>query len=156
MALVADEVFLDYRRDDSADHATFALKETVLTFTLSGLSKICALPQMKLAWLVVSGPPDLVRPAIDRLEIIADTYLSPSTPVQLASPKLLSLRGAMQSQVRQRAAARISLYFRRRAGQFRSGNASRSRRRLVHLTARAGDRSRRRNRRHFAGAVAPC
>ena len=101
MALVADEVFLD-TAEESAVARTFAQSGTALTFTLSGLSKISLLPQMKLAWTVVSGPQALVRSAIDRLEIIADTYLSPSTPVQLALPKFLSLRHDLQSQLRRR------------------------------------------------------
>jgi len=78
MAIVADEVFLDYADEfQNADSArTFALQDAALTFTLSGLSKISLLPQMKLAWMVVSGPESLVQTAIARLEIIADTYLS--------------------------------------------------------------------------------
>ncbi len=91
MAIVADEVFLDYG-SSATPPQTFALSDTALTFTLSGLSKISLLPQMKLAWTVVSGPDSLAQTAADRLEIIADTYLSPSTPVQLALPKFLALR----------------------------------------------------------------
>jgi hypothetical protein len=63
---------------------------------------------MKLAWTVVSGPGALVKTAVDRLEMIADTYLSPSTPVQLALPKFLSLRHEMQAQLQQRVAANLS------------------------------------------------
>src|SRR5712664_928443 len=74
MAIVADEVFLDYT--DVRQNT-----DAARTFTLSGLSKISLLPQMKLAWMVVSGPPEIVQTAVARLEIIADTYLSPSTPV---------------------------------------------------------------------------
>jgi alanine-synthesizing transaminase len=108
MAIVADEVFLDYTSDKAAPH-TFALSDEALTFTLSGLSKISLLPQMKLAWTVVSGPDAVVQTAIDRLEIIADTYLSPSTPVQLALPKFLSLRHALQAQLQQRISANLSV-----------------------------------------------
>jgi aspartate/methionine/tyrosine aminotransferase len=86
---------------------TFALGGPALTFVLSGLSKICALPQMKLAWIVVSGPEAPARAAVERLEVIADTYLSPSTPVQLAARKLLALRGEMQTQIRGRVAANL-------------------------------------------------
>jgi aspartate/methionine/tyrosine aminotransferase len=108
MAIVADEVFLDYANDRKEDQArTFAFANSALTFTLSGLSKISLLPQMKLAWTVVSGPQDLARAAIDRLEIIADTYLSPSTPIQLALPKFLALRHAVQAQLRRRIAANL-------------------------------------------------
>jgi alanine-synthesizing transaminase len=108
MAIVADEVFLDYASGATPPH-TFALSDTALTFTLSGLSKISLLPQMKLAWTVVSGPEAAVQTAVDRLEIIADTYLSPSTPVQLALPKFLSLRHALQAQLQQRISANLSV-----------------------------------------------
>jgi alanine-synthesizing transaminase len=108
MAIVADEVFLDYT--GSLERAqTFAFHDTAFTFTLSGLSKISLLPQMKLAWTVVSGPEALVQTAVDRLEIIADTYLSPSAPVQLALPKFLSLRHALQAQLQQRISANLSV-----------------------------------------------
>ena len=107
MAIVADEVFLDYA-SAGAEPATFALGSPALTFTLSGLSKICGLPQMKLAWIVVSGPEAQARAAIERLEVIADTYLSPGTPVQLAARTLLALRGEMQAQIRQRVAANLA------------------------------------------------
>src|SRR5580658_5010549 len=100
MAIIADEVFLDYpdtaKRSGAGARATFAFSGVALTFTLSGLSKICALPQMKLAWIVTSGPEPLVRTAVERLDVIADTYLSPSTPIQLAAPEFLALRRAMQ------------------------------------------------------------
>ncbi|HEX4643425.1 MAG TPA: pyridoxal phosphate-dependent aminotransferase [Candidatus Acidoferrales bacterium] len=105
MAVVADEVFLDYT---SSEAPTFASCDGALTFTLSGISKISLLPQMKLAWTVVSGPDGVAQAAVDRLEIIADTYLSPSTPVQLALPELLSLRHTLQAQVRQRISANLS------------------------------------------------
>jgi alanine-synthesizing transaminase len=87
---------------------TFALHDAALTFTLSGLSKISLLPQMKLAWMIVSGPPGLVQTAVARLEIIADTYLSPSTPVQLALPKFLALRIDLQAQLKQRISANLA------------------------------------------------
>jgi alanine-synthesizing transaminase len=110
MALLADEVFLDYPALDHPGDSpgTFAFRSDALTFTLSGLSKISALPQMKLAWIVVGGPDALARAAIERLEIIADTYLSPGTPVQLALPRLLALRATMQPQLQQRIAANLA------------------------------------------------
>ena len=108
MAIVADEVFLDYTAGGSAAK-TFALSDAALTFTLSGISKISLLPQMKLAWTVVSGPASLARTAIDRLEIIADTYLSPSTPAQLALPRFLSFRHSMQEQVQRRISANLAI-----------------------------------------------
>ncbi len=107
MAIVADEVFLDYS-DGAKPHSTFAFDGPALTFTLSGLSKISALPQMKLAWLVASGPKTIVDAAMARLEIIADTYLSPGTPVQLALPRLLAIRNEMQLQLQKRVAANLS------------------------------------------------
>jgi alanine-synthesizing transaminase len=107
MAIIADEVFLDFAAE-SKPHASFAFTDEALTFTLSGLSKISALPQMKLAWLIANGPEKLLRPALDRLEIIADTYLSPGTPVQLALPKLLELRHEMQRQIQARVGANLA------------------------------------------------
>jgi aspartate/methionine/tyrosine aminotransferase len=107
MAIVADEVFLDYT-SGATPEKTFALHDAALTFTLSGLSKIALLPQMKIAWTVVTGPEAAVQAAVDRLEIIADTYLSPSTPVQLALPKFLSLRHELQAQLQQRISANLS------------------------------------------------
>jgi alanine-synthesizing transaminase len=101
LALIVDEVFLDYALDGK-NRRSFANNNTALTFTLSGLSKISALPQVKLAWIVVSGPEKLVRDAMARLEVIADTYLSVSTPVQLAAPALLRQRQAIQPQLRAR------------------------------------------------------
>ncbi len=107
MAIIADEVFLDFAAD-AKPHASFAFTTEALTFALSGLSKISALPQMKLAWLVANGPENLLRPSLDRLEIIADTFLSPGTPVQLALPKLLELRHSMQKQIQARVGANLA------------------------------------------------
>jgi aspartate/methionine/tyrosine aminotransferase len=104
LALVADEVFLDYARDGKA-RPSLAANRDVLTFALSGLSKISALPQVKAAWVVVSGPSPQVRGALRRLEVIADTYLSVNTPVQIALPALLAARRSMQGQIRRRMAA---------------------------------------------------
>jgi alanine-synthesizing transaminase len=108
MAIIADEVFLDYTGGPKPAQ-TFALHDAALTFTLSGLSKISLLPQMKLAWMVVSGRQALVQTAVERLEIIADTYLSPSTPVQLALPKFLALRHSLQAQLLQRITANLAV-----------------------------------------------
>jgi aspartate/methionine/tyrosine aminotransferase len=102
LALVADEVFLDYGLTDETP-LSFAANEGALSFTLSGLSKICALPQIKVAWIAASGPPELVRTALDRLDVIADTYLSPNAPVQWAIPELMAMRGVIQGQLRKRA-----------------------------------------------------
>lgn len=95
LALIVDEVFLDYPVD-GATRPTFATNGHALTFTLSGVSKVCGLPQMKLAWLAVSGPADRATTALHRLEVMADTYLSVSTPIQLAAPVLLDQRRGIQ------------------------------------------------------------
>lgn len=95
LSLIVDEVFLDYAHDGATRQA-FASNNPTLTFTLSGLSKISALPQMKVAWTVTSGPEAQVDTAMARLEVIADTYLSLNTPVQLALPALLDQRKQVQ------------------------------------------------------------
>jgi len=73
-----------------------------LTFTLNGLSKIAALPQMKLGWIVANGPAEMVSAALERAEVIADTYLSVGTPVQQAAPELLKLAKPIQEQLLER------------------------------------------------------
>jgi alanine-synthesizing transaminase len=90
LALIADEVFLDFSFGKDI-LPTFASNNKALTFTMSGLSKISGLPQMKVAWLIATGPEALKQQAIARLEMIADTYLSMNTPMQLALPVLLEL-----------------------------------------------------------------
>ena len=101
LALIVDEVFLDYSFAGIPPR-TFANNLDALTFTLSGLSKIAALPQMKVAWLVTTGPGSLVQPALDRLEVIADTYLSLNAPTQWAVPTLFEQRHSLQPQLLQR------------------------------------------------------
>jgi aspartate/methionine/tyrosine aminotransferase len=98
LAVIADEVFLDYAHDRSPQ-ASFAANHDVLTFALSGVSKISALPQMKVAWIVTSGAKAAVEAAQARLEVIADTYLSMNAPVQWAVPVLLEQRGGIQRQL---------------------------------------------------------
>ena len=107
VALVADEVFLDFAHNGAIRPSLAGLRRA-LTFTLSGISKICALPQMKLAWMVVSGPAELAPDALARLDVIADTYLSVSTPLQLALPEFLARRDGIQRQVKERAAANLA------------------------------------------------
>ncbi len=103
LALVIDEVFLDYSwrpaPQSRVRHASFASNVDALTFALSGLSKISALPQMKIGWIAANGPDASVRDAIARLEIIADTYLSLSAPMQHALPTLLDQWRTMQPQI---------------------------------------------------------
>jgi alanine-synthesizing transaminase len=98
IALLADEVFLDFSSTNSRAQSFVSLNQA-LTFTLSGLSKICGVPQMKLAWIAVSGPCEDKAQALARLEVIADAYLSVGTPVQLATPELLATRAEFQAQV---------------------------------------------------------
>ncbi len=95
LALIVDEVFLDYSHD-GAPRRSFVTNADALTFTLSGVSKISALPQMKFAWVTTSGPEEMVAEAGAHLEIIADTYLSMNAPVQLAGPVLLDQRKQVQ------------------------------------------------------------
>jgi alanine-synthesizing transaminase len=101
LSLVVDEVFLDYRVTDES-WESFATNKDALTFTLSGLSKVAALPQMKVAWLITSGPEAAKKMALERLEIIADTYLSLNAPTQWAFGALLELRRAMRPQLLER------------------------------------------------------
>ena len=101
LAIVADEVFLDYVYE-GAEARSFAANDAVLTFALSGLSKIAALPQMKVAWIVTSGPPELREQALARLEVIADTYLSMNAPLQHALPALLDQHEKLGGQVETR------------------------------------------------------
>jgi len=96
LALIVDEVFLDYSHD-GFPRPGFVSNQHVLTFTLSGVSKVSGLPQMKLAWIAVSGPAPAVAAALDRLEVIADTYLSMNAPIQLAASTLLEQRKKIQS-----------------------------------------------------------
>jgi len=103
MAIISDEVFLDFAFDDRrGPPPTFAGNGDALTFTMSGISKILGLPQMKLSWIVVSGPEDLKRQAIEKLELIADTYLSVSTPSQKALPKWLENREKITGEILKR------------------------------------------------------
>jgi alanine-synthesizing transaminase len=95
LALIVDEVFLDYAHD-GASRPSFVGNSDALTFTLSGVSKVSALPQMKLAWVATSGPEKTVSEAGARLEIIADTFLSMSAPIQMAAPVLLDQRKQIQ------------------------------------------------------------
>jgi alanine-synthesizing transaminase len=150
LAVIVDEVFLDYRLDANADASngvgtsnghvgtaalgrpveqsstavdaetnarSFAGNQEVLTFTLSGLSKISALPQMKVAWVVTSGPRELATAAMGRLEVIADTYLSMNAPMQWAMPVLLEQRKNIQRQLLERVKKNLAELDRQLAGQ---------------------------------------
>ncbi|MCI0337388.1 MAG: pyridoxal phosphate-dependent aminotransferase [Acidobacteria bacterium] len=100
LALIVDEVFSDYAFvTDDRRAKSLSTNNSTLTFVLSGLSKIMALPQMKLGWIVTSGPPQLRDEAIERLDLIADTFLSVGSPVQHAAPVWLKLRSELQEQI---------------------------------------------------------
>ena len=138
LALIVDEVFLDYGMEPTLSPRTtrgdkggapgfphlptssrcgapgvgypgsFATGEhPALTFVLSGISKIAALPQMKAAWVAAFGPERELREALERLEVVADTFLSMNAPVQCALPAWLSGAGGMQEQIRARTAANL-------------------------------------------------
>ncbi len=140
LALIVDEVFLDYAlergegkagslhvrtdrhapihglgRDDRV--RSFVGNQEVLTFTLSGLSKVSALPQMKVAWIVTSGPSAQVNGAMARLEVIADTYLSMNAPIQWAVPVLLEQGEDIQQQLLDRVRRNLDELDRQLAGQ---------------------------------------
>jgi len=116
MALIADEVFLDFVLSD-ARPVSFADNTGTLTFAMSGLSKIAGLPQMKMAWVISSGPDELKRQAMERLEVIADTYLSPNAPVQLATRVFLGQRHGFQKQVMERVRKNLTELDRQLAAQ---------------------------------------
>lgn len=107
LALVVDEVFLDFPLEEDRA-SSFADNNPVLTFTMNGLSKMAGLPQMKAAWTVVSGPVGQRDEAMRRLEFINDTFLSASTPIQLALPQLLETRKGFQEQVLARSKRNLS------------------------------------------------
>ncbi len=114
LAMIADEVFLDFAHDGVA-RRSFAGRSLdgrvdVLTFVLSGLSKTCGLPQLKLGWIALGGPSELAGAAWERLEVIADTYLSVSMPSQLALPQLLADRARFQRQVAARIAGNLQQF----------------------------------------------
>lgn len=110
--IIADEVFADYggERSPGRVDAVATRELDVLTFSLGGLSKSCGLPQLKLGWIAVGGRKPLARTTLARLELIADTYLSVATPVQLALPRLLELGAGIRREIRDRIAVnRIAL-----------------------------------------------
>ena len=101
-AVIADEVFAEYPFDDAVPVPRFAGAKETLTFALGGLSKYAGLPQLKLAWILVSGPDPAVRGALDRLDVIADAFLTVGTPVQDALPDLLRHADGVQAAIRAR------------------------------------------------------
>ncbi len=123
LAIVSDEVFLDYSLSDGLAASSFASgfdahdESKVLTFALSGLSKISGLPQMKVAWIAVAGAEELKQEALSRLEVIADTYLSMNAPLQWAIPEMLTERRSIQSQLMERIRANLAELDRQLAAQ---------------------------------------
>jgi len=103
IALISDEVFADYAFESDPERVpSLAPVDEALTFCLSGLSKIAGLPQMKLGWMVIGGPPAQRDAATERLELIADTYLPVGTPVQHALPRLLAAGEKVREQIAHR------------------------------------------------------
>jgi aspartate/methionine/tyrosine aminotransferase len=115
LALIVDEVFLDYALTRPALSFTTA-DPACLTFVLSGISKLCGLPQMKASWLAARGPAAQVREAMDRIEVIADTFLSMNAPIQHALPTWLASRHGIQQQIRDRMALNLAALDRRLLG----------------------------------------
>lgn len=113
LSLIVDEVFLDYAIAASGESFAAGLAG-VPVFVVSGLSKIAGLPQMKAAWIVATGPER--DSALDRLEVIADTFLSMNAPVQCALPTWLSRRHEIQTQIRERVTANLAELDRRLIG----------------------------------------
>jgi len=107
LALIVDEVFLDSWMEGERGESFATGGHPALTFVLSGISKIGALPQMKAAWIAVFGPERAIAQALDRLEVVADTFLSMNTPVQCALPAWLEGANSMQEQIRARTAANL-------------------------------------------------
>ncbi|MBN2371861.1 MAG: pyridoxal phosphate-dependent aminotransferase [Vicinamibacteria bacterium] len=110
LALISDEVFADYAHAGDPRRAA-SLHETgeALTFVLGGLSKSCGLPQMKLGWIVAGGPPGLLQEAMERLEILSDTYLSVGAPVQVAAPSFLARLPELKAPIVRRVGANLRL-----------------------------------------------
>ncbi|MDP9054720.1 MAG: pyridoxal phosphate-dependent aminotransferase [Acidobacteriota bacterium] len=110
LPIVSDEVFRDYSLAPASDSVTTLQSSgEALVFALNGLSKTVGLPQMKLAWMIASGPDRMVTEALARLEVIADTYLSVGTPVQCAIESLLRLRAPVQRQILDRLRANVEI-----------------------------------------------
>jgi aspartate/methionine/tyrosine aminotransferase len=112
IALISDEVFSDYALGEAPDTervGTLVGVEDCLAFSMSGLSKVAGLPQMKLGWIATSGPAELQAEAMEKLEWIADTYLSVSTPVACAAARLLTSGELVQRQIRERTAGNLAV-----------------------------------------------
>ena len=102
LALVSDEVFADYPLVKRPDASSLVGESRVLTFALGGLSKSVGLPQVKLGWIAASGPGAEVAEALARLDLISDAFLSVSTPVQVAAPRLMEDGAAVRHAIHTR------------------------------------------------------
>jgi hypothetical protein len=109
IALVSDEVFAEYDLDDGVqgDRGCLIDRDDVLGFTLGGLSKSVGLPQAKLGWIVASGADAVVDAAMARLELACDTYLSVSTPIQIAARAILERGADVRRQIQRRVRANL-------------------------------------------------
>lgn len=109
LPLIVDEVFRDYGLEAGRELERRLISEKALVFSLNGFSKMLCLPQMKLGWIRLSGSATLVEKASEKLELIADSYLSCGAPVQLAAPRWLDLRQAIQQPLIDRLGTNINL-----------------------------------------------
>ena len=109
IALVGDEVFFEYPLEAPGDRVSVLGGGGALAFALGGLSKSAGLPQVKLGWVALGGPEALVAGALARLEIVADTYLSVSTPVQHAAPALIEAGAARRALIQARVAENLAM-----------------------------------------------
>jgi aspartate/methionine/tyrosine aminotransferase len=117
LPIISDEVFSSFALGPDARRVDSVLSaDAALVFTLDGLSKLAALPQLKLAWLCAAGPEPLLAQALSRLELIADTFLSPNTPVQHALPEILSSRLPVERALNARIAQNFALLVAKLAG----------------------------------------
>lgn len=109
IALIADEVFVDYRFAAADGCPPSVLRDaTCLTVSLGGLSKAVGLPQLKLAWMAVAGPAADAADLLERLELVGDSFLSVGTPIQVALPRILSAGGIVREQIRGRLAVNLA------------------------------------------------
>jgi alanine-synthesizing transaminase len=105
-AIISDEVFGEYELgDDVSDRGKVASRRDVLSFELGGLSKSIGMPQLKLGWILVNGPAPLANRALEQLEFVGDSYLSVSTPVQVAARELLERGAEIRAQIQARVSA---------------------------------------------------
>lgn len=110
IAIISDEVFSDFPwAPDALPLRSWLGARRVPTFVLNGISKLCGLPQMKLAWIAVAGPEPVVHDALHGLEWIADLFLSVGSPVQLALPRLLERRGGFHAAATERIAESLAI-----------------------------------------------